>query len=561
MFYHFLKKSLFLFTLFAVLSPCLFAQTEGKATIDIDEELKIEDETDDDQVETGNIEDKEIVVEGDDEQLIDSGKKDTDLIDPADNNRKKWQEPEDKIIKKEKRGVKDVEKKAQIETRYGSYNSLGVDIYITKRDPYGVYMLEYRREKYDNEGFGKDTFANSDHSSDYLNMVSGYNFSETYKMLIKARYEDYQRGLQQNTSYGQQFKRGGFFEVENLIRPSEKQALNIGLNADYISSNAEENTLPESSAAFARIGADANWQYIWGMRNSLNIGSSFYYAENDTYTNETDSYYRSGDFFIKNTFPIYRDYVGEEKTQWQIDTTVGAQVFFAQSMEPVAGPVLSVDNFLGNWHSRLFIERKGYLPDMAENYLRMEYFQPFQYTKPATLSLAAWQNRFKFTDSQVFKVDVGYEYHEVFYNPVISAELLYSYETKIFRAPYAKVAWEQNITEELFFETGLRAEYQADNANLREPVSAFVSINYLSGKWDVSLEARFISERQAMGTGNPDEEKLVNYTMLNAMIRRNLNSTVSVFIKGENLANMKYQRVYPYKTSGMKLYGGLHIFI
>ncbi len=548
---------------FLLLVPA-FLQAQGKSKVDFEDELQLDggknNPPQNPEPPKGKLKDETVVVEGEDEQLFRNQKEAAKDIKPGESDLTDWKEPADEIIKREKKGPRQVEKKAQLRAEYGSYNALGADIYVTKADEFGVYMLEYNRLKYDSEGFGRATVANSEYSSDRLTMSSGFNLSENYKMLLKASYEDYLRGLQQNPVYTQQFRRGGFFDLNNQFRPSEFQRLNVDVSAEYISSSIEENTAQRDrdTSAYWRIKGGADWQYIFGNRNALSMGGNLWYAENRLYGNTATNYYRVGEFRAKDVIPLYRTIVGEEKVPWQLDLTIGVQVTFAQQMMPVWGPIVSLDSFLGAWYSKLEFERKGSVPEMREDFLQRHYSRPVHYTELQDHWHAGWKNSFRLAPNQVLKLNGGFNFYETYfdrnYNP---ADGLLSARAVLFRAPYAETVWEHSPFDLFFYEMGVRGEAQLDRVTHRAPVSLFLKAHVVPNGWDFGMEFHAQSARKV-----PDvSAELKPFFLWHASLEKKFNPTVSAYIRAENLLNMRYILVYPYETSGFRIFGGVNIYI
>lgn len=527
----------------------------------IKDKPKIEDEFPiDESIEgKGKISEEKIVVEGEDEQLFQAQKEEAQGIIPSQTKREDWQAESQEIIKKEKKGPLEVEKKAQLRAEYGSYHYLGADIYVTKRDELGIYSLEYNRVKYDSEGFGTSTIGNSEYSSDKLSVSSGFTFSESYKMLLKLSYLDFLRGLQENPAYSQQFRRGGVFELSHQFRPSEFQRLNLGLLGEYIGSSIEENAVQRErdNSSFRKAQASVDWQYIFGNRNALQIGGKLWYAENQLYLRAPLQFYRSGDFLIKDVIPLYRSTIGQEKVPWQVDLTLGVQVFFAQNMRPVWGPIIAVDNFLGLWYSRLEFERQGKIPEMKEDFLERHYALPVHYSQNEEKWQAQSKNSLRFWRANVVKFNFGYVHYNRYWdrNFDTSTQML-SAKERLFRYGFFETGWEFSLGEIFFGETGIRGEYQFDKVTHRPPAAYFLKTHFTPSSWDLSVEAVAQGVRYV-----PDAEvKLRPFFLLNGSIERKVNPTVSFYLRGENLLNQRYILVYPYLTSGLRLFLGMNIY-
>ncbi|MCS6984648.1 MAG: hypothetical protein NZM25_05945 [Leptospiraceae bacterium] len=543
---------------FLLCTTLLFAQS--KARTSLEEELpaeSIEKETHN----KGDPEkkwDEKVVVEGEDELLFQHQKEEAKPDGMEIPTTPPWQESLPEIARNEKQKPPEAQRQAQLRAHYGSYHNLSADIYVTKRDNFGVYLIEYNRLKYDSEGRDLRTIPNSEYSSDRLLVSSGFHFTESYKMLLKMTYKDYLRGLQENPAYVQQFRRGGFFELNQQIRSSEFQRLTIDLGGEYISSSVEENTTERlrDDSTFLRLTGGFDWQYIFSNRNALQLSASLWYAENYLYQNRPRQYYRAGDFKLQDVLPLYRTVVGNQRLPWQIDFTFGVQVFFAQTMRPVWGPILAIDSFLGSWYSRLEIQRIGRIPPMQADFLDRHYSLPVHYVQPEDVWSASSKNSLRLGRANTLKMNVGYVHYLRYWDRNFdrSSELLSARE-RLFRFAFAEVGWEHSVQDIFSVELGPRYEYQLERVTLRTPFSFFAKASLTPGSWIFYLESNAQYERYV-----PDaNQTLAPFFLLHAGIEKKLNPTVSLFFRGENLLNENYILVYPYRTSGLLIFGGMSI--
>lgn len=508
--------------------------------------------------EKGKIDDEKIVVEGDDEQLLKHKKDAETVINPDKTKTPMWGSLNDRIGERTRSAKGIAQRRAQVAMEYGSYHSLNADIYVSRKDEVGTYLLEYSRRKYDSEGFGIHLIGNSELSHDTIDFTSGFTISPLYRTSLKIEYEDRLRGLQKNVQYRKQFKRGAFVEWQNQFRPGENQRLNLTVSADYLSSDLESGVVSSRSSAFHRLKAAADWSIIFGNRNSLSLGSSLSYGENQLYENlgNGTQFYRNGDAYARSVFPLYVGYLGAEKIPWKIDLTLGAKIFFGQQNDPVFGPLVAIDSFYGDWHSRLLFEGGGQIPEIRQQFLRLPYQMPVHYFQPQELYEAAWKNRIGLQNSLALKGDIGYLHYNRFYNfSPDAAHELYTRSAILFSAVYLFSAVEYTILPWLIFEAGMRAEYQAHAVNLREPISGLSRFSFIPGNWNIVLEGVFTGQRDS------GLEKLKPFFLLNTKVMYKANDTVSFFLRGENLTNEKYILYYQYATSGFRGYFGINVLI
>ena len=283
-----------------------------------------------------DIADKDATVEGEDEQYAPPRKSEIELPRISDGQLSRWEDEVRALSVKEKQGTKLLERKALIRAEYGTQNALGAQIFITKKDEFGAYLIDYRRNKYDYEAYGKNTVTNSALSHDALKLLGQLNFSQSYKMLLRTEYLETARGFQGNSVFGGENKKLGLFQWENLVRPGDNQRLTAGITGSLGKSTVTQTGATTTrDADFKSIKAQVEWQYIFGERNAFTLAANLWYGENTDYTTSLPQYYRAGNAEARNVFPLARFLIGEEQQALQIDLTVGAKIFFAQAMQPV----------------------------------------------------------------------------------------------------------------------------------------------------------------------------------------------------------------------------------
>ena len=479
-------KRLYILLIIQILFTPVYAQ--GKSTVEPEFDVETESETKKDN--PVEIQEKEIIIEGEDEQLLQNRKKDSKGLIPGGQKNADWDDAKDLITHKEKQGVKKIEKRSQVQTEYGSYRSYGLHIYLTKKDQDGIYLLDYTRKKEDAQGFGPSDVFNSETSIDSLKLTGGFDINKTYKVIMKTNYIDNLHGLQGQSSYDQQFKRAGFFETR-AFRQTDDQKLSLAMKGVYSGSSVTPLALSEKTSKFSKVETAIDWQYIWASRNSLNIGTDLWYAENKTYDNSAEQYYRAGDFYAWNIFPLYKNEVTEESIRWQVDFTAGFQVFFSQGMQPVIGPVVALDNFFGNWHSKLSLERRGKIPDYISTVIVNPYFKPQHYTAPEDAWLSELKNHITIDKNMSVKLTLGFDYYNSYYNPNLQPDGLYNYSSTGFRYAYVKSSLEHNLTENFFYESGIKYEYQVEKVFLRPQMSGFLKTHFVPEFYDITLEFEY----------------------------------------------------------------------
>ncbi|HRP70006.1 MAG TPA: hypothetical protein PLY93_10785, partial [Turneriella sp.] len=457
--------------------------------------------------------------------------------------------------------TKTLERKAQIKTEYGTQNALGARILVTKKDEVGTYLIDYKREKYDYEAFGKNTVANSAFSLDALKLLGQLNFTPSYNMLIRTEYREQARGLQANSFYSHENKKLAILGVDNLIRPTDNQRVTAGVTASFAEGTATDATTASTqNAGMKKLMGSLEWQYIFGERNALTLSTDLWYGENTDYLTSTPVYYRAGNAEARNVFPLARFLIGENQQALQIDATVGVKVFFAQSMQPVWGPRVAFDFFYPGYQSTLELERTGSVPDAEKYFFNVLYQSPYRFLSAEEVWKAAFKNNFHLTKETHLKASIILLNYPLYFDRKIeSATGLLTLTPILYRTVQGSLSLAQNFGAYFYHDTGLEAEYSIDVVSLREPFALFSRIHFTPPSWDFSLELKYVAARREIDATSLAKTTLSAYTLLGASIEYTLLPSLKFFIRGENLLNQKYEYVSLYRTSGARGWFGLNM--
>lgn len=508
-----------------------------------------------------DIADKNTTVEGEDEQYAPPRKADIELPKVSEGQLSRWEDEVRDLNQSERRGTKLFERKAQIKAEYGTQNTLGAHIFVTKKDEFGAYLIEYKRNKYDHEAYGKDVVTNSALSHDALKLVGQMNFSPAYKMLLRTEYRETDRGLQANTTYSSENKKLGIFQWDNQLRPGENQRITAGISGNLgKGSVTQTGSNLSQSADLGAIKGSLEWQYIFGERNALTLSTDLWYGQATDYLTGTPQYYRAGNAEARNVFPLARFLVGSDNQALQIDATVGAKVFFAQGFAPVIGPRVALDFFYPGYQGTFEVERTGQIPE-AEKYLFTPVYQsPYRYFQAEDLWRMAAKNNFHLTKETHLKVSATLLNYQAYFDRRLDPTTgLLTLAPINYRALQGAVSFAQNFGSDFYHDTGLQTEWFIDSASLREPLSLFTRLHYTPASWDFSLELKYIHQRREVDALTLATTTLSGYVLLGAGIERTLLPSVKIFIRGENLLHQKYQYVSPYQTSGARGWFGLNM--
>lgn len=515
-----------------------------------------------DNQEAEDIADKNTTVEGEDEQYAPPRKSDIELPKLSDGAASRWDEAIGSMSASEQQGTKLLERKAQIKAEYGTQNALGARIFITKKDEIGTYLIDYTRNKYDHEAFGRTVTANSAFSHDHLKLLGQMNVAQGYKMLLRTEYLESGRGLQGNTTYSAENKKLGIFQWDNQVRPSDNQRITAGITGSLARGSVAPVGLAQNSldADFKHIKGSVEWQYIFGERNALTVLGDLWYGENADYLTQQPQYYRGGNGEIRNVFPLARFLIGAENQALQIDATVGAKLFFAQGFQPVIGPRVALDFFYPGYQGTLELERTGQLPDVEKYFFTPLYQSPYRFFQAEDLWRAAFKNNFHLTKETHLKASATLINYPVYFDRRLdTAQGLLQLAPMSYRAMQGSLSFAQNFGNDFWHDTGLSAEYFIDQASLREPLALFTRLHYTPNTWDFSLELKYVHNRRETDAQTLASRDLNGYLLLGAGIEKAILPSLKAFIRGENLLNQKYEFVSLYRTSGARGWFGLNM--
>lgn len=508
-----------------------------------------------------DIADKNTTVEGEDEQYAPPRKSDIELPKVSDGQLSRWEDQVRDLNQNERRGTKLLERKAQIKAEYGTQNTLGAQIFVTKKDEFGAYLIEYKRNKYDYEAFGKDVVTNSALSHDALKLLGQLNFSQSYKMLLRTEYRETDRGLQTNAVYGNENKKLGIFQWDNQIRPGDNQRITAGITGSLAQGSVTQTgTTTTQSADFKNIKGSLEWQYLFGERNALTLATDLWYGENTDYLTGNPQYYRAGTAEARNVFPLARFLIGANNQALQIDATVGAKVFFAQGFSPVIGPRVALDFFYPGYQGTFEVERTGVLPDTEKYFFAPVYQSPYRFYQAEDTWRIAAKNNFHLTKETHLKVSATLINYPVYFDRRLDTTTgLLTLAPMSYRALQGSASFAQNFGPDFYHDTGIEAEIFIDTASLREPFALFTRLHFTPKAWDFSLDLKYIAERRETNLATLATTTLPGYVLLGAGVERTLLPSVKIFIRGENLFHQRYQYVSLYQASGARAWFGLNM--
>lgn len=520
-------------------------------------QIQIEDELEE-AGKSSNEENKkteEIVITGEDEQLIRTFKSDTSFISPTDASSMRWIDDKSLIDKDGKNKIKNNEKNGDFVSEYGMYDNFLFNGKITKSDRFGLYQLLYSRNNLVSEGINGNRVNNSAKTIDDLNVNIGVRLLPQYFMMFNAKYKGDSEGLQENTSYQNILRRWAGFTLKNNIKPDNKQMINVDLYGNYLQPRYGALALPEAVALYLDTGIQANWIYIFENKISIETIAAVNFLslkDIDQVLNKASTVKAQVLFH----FPIVRANPGSGKNRpWQLDLTAGGGGFYKDTLkiEPVAS--VYIDSKFDIWKFRLGGEKVIENLKMEESHLQGYQEKPLFYQMPLNYWHFYMANGFTINKENAVLVRAGYKQYDVYYNPVIDSNMLY-YRTPIaYKEIYGRINWEFQFLRNFLLETSIDLNIGLNAVNMR-PLAAFlVILNYDTEKFSAALSLKAASTRKI------DSITLKDYYLVGLNLKYWLTPSFAIIARGENLLNQQYMEYYPYQTSGIKIFAGCYLKI
>ena len=533
-------------------SVVLFAQNQPvekqKLQIEIEDELEEAGTTKKTEKET-----EDIVVSGEDEQLIRTFKSDTTFVSPSDASAMRWLKDKNTLDKDGKKKHKTSEKNGIIIPAYGMYDNSFINLQIAKSDKFGLYQLKYARENVVSEGYNEKLIDNSARSSDNVNVVVGSRILPNYLMMFDARYQGDNTGFQENPVFRSMFRRWANFSLQNNIKPDNKQVLNIDMKGNYLQSKYESTGLPDTTALYLDGALNAHWAYMFDNKITLEAKTGFDYASL-TDIDQIQSMGASLSGELGAYFPIIKTFLGARKNiPWQLNINAGGGGFYKDTSTAQPTAHLSIDSKLDFWKSKLGGEKTVENFKTETAHLSSYYEKPVYYKDPLDFWHIFWDNGFQINDENTLKVKAGYKDYSVYFNPVMDSHNFYYRTPVTYSEIYGNFNWEFSFLTSFLLETALEINYGLTQVNMKPSIAFLVVLNYNTERIDAALSFRGIGQRQL------DSISIKDYYLLGFDFRFWLNPTFALMAMGENLLNQDYMVYYPYRTSGIKLFAGCYI--
>ena len=498
---------------------------------------------------------EDIVITGEDEQLIRTSKSDTSFISPTDPSSIRWMDDRSLLDKDGKVKQKGNEKSGDFIPAYGMYDSSFLNLKIAKSDKFGLYQLRYIRDNIVSEGFNGARIANSAKSSDDVKVTVGSRILPNYLMMFNARYQGDNVGYQSNIFYRDLFRRWGNFSLQNSIKPEDKQMIHLDVNANYLQSKYGALTLPESDTLYLNAGLSAQWTYIFEDKVSIEANGVYDFQQLkdiDRVENKASTIQTKFLFHI----PLVKNYVGNSKSlPWQLDITAGGGSFSKDGLRIEPTGSAFIDSKLDFWNLRLGAEKVLENLKMEESHLSSYFEKAVYYQKPLNYWHIFTDNSFLINKENAVKAIAGYKQYDRYYNLVLDSQVLYYRVPETYKEIYGRINWEFSFLRSFLLETSIDINGALSSVNMRPFFSFLIVLNYDTERFDAALSFKAVGQRKL------DSISLNDYYLLGVNLKFWLNPSFALMASAENILNQKYMEYYPYQTSGIKIFAGCYIKI
>ncbi|MES0489481.1 MAG: hypothetical protein ABUK01_05770 [Leptospirales bacterium] len=519
------------------LSFTIFAQSDGKRSIEMEEEM--EDipgaEESDEQI---------ILIEGEDEQTVRPRKKDADFIQPTRIENLRWIEYQDSVQKKGKSNDKETEKTAHASILYAPLHTLFIDLDIVKSDEYGKYRVIYERENREYIEQDSATVSNSAKESDHIGMSGVFNVSKTYTFLLDLDYKRSSEQLQNNSFYSlfnQDILAGS---LGNKFQFNKQNRMLVEVGSRYESIEIQ-NGISESRIDFS---PRVEWDFVNEKRFGMH-GALYSFVESPDSGSVIVSWGSEFGLYI----PVWNTLVGKKKHQWQGDVYAGATMYYDENRGFIFGPKIRLNSLMGSWFSSLEFFRQTRRLYQSEEYVDLPYHRLSEVNFPSDYWELHWINSFPATEKIEIKTNIGYVYHNYAYETT-SQNGIYSLQGAMYSDMFGAVFTRLTLLENLFFEAGVEYHYYSRSVNYLFPYWIPFQIVYEPGRW------QFTSEMKIGGSRASDSGNSESVYLLNLSIQRKIDPTISVEIKAQNLLDSDYLGLNPYVSQGRTFSGGIHMY-
>ena len=515
----------------------LFAQSDGKRSIEMEEEME-------DIPGTEETDEQVIVIEGEDEQTVRPRKKDADFIQPTRIEKLRWMEYQHSVQKRGKSNDKEIEKSAHASILYAPFNTLFLDLDIIKSDDYGKYRVIYERRNREYIEQDQGRVSNSAKEGDHIGLSGVFNLSKTSTFLVDLDYKRSSEELQNNSVYSLFDNNVLTGSIGNKFQFDKRNRLLVELGSRF--ENVEvQNNISESRLD---LSPRVEWDYINEKR--FGIHSALY-----SFVEQPDS----GSIFVSMGaefglyIPVWNTLAGKKQHQWKGDIYAGVTTYYSESRSFIFGPVFRITSLMGSWYSSLEFFRETRDLYQGEESLELPYHRLSEVAFPSDYWELHWTNTFPATEKIEVKTDIGYVYHNYAYE-THSQDGIYSLQGIMYSDIFGAAFVRFTVLENLFFEAGAEYHYYSRTLNYIFPYWVPLQIVFEPGRW------QFTGEMKIGGSRSTESGSIDSVYLLSLSIQRKIDPTISVEVKAENLLDSNYLGLNPYVSQGRMISGGVHMY-
>jgi len=541
-----MNKKWIQYTLFFILlnSYAIFSQEKEKEYIEIEEEIgeiSLDEAESDDE--------NQIVVIGEDEQIVRLRRSPKELIKPTDTDSVRWRDSNE-FIEKQGKGIKKREEKSgDITFLFGPYSSLLFDMNLLKFDKFGAYKVNYNRASNHVQNSKLEKEGNSYNSFDQFGISTKLNLAKKYNLVLNGNYTGSDTGLQNNQVFSGQKKEAGAFILSNQFKITENMRMDLNFSGTYVDHNLKKIQPVSVKDHYYSGGSNMELQYVLS-RFTLNSAAYYRYHFLQKSTNSPESF-QSGSFFLLPGYRMIRSTAGKKNVPFAIDLSGGGSAYYHTLWGAIFNPHVQLDMQFGWWYTQFIFKGESKDVDIVKTFIDNDYRYLEFYPLPEKFWVVSWLNSYPVLSGGTIHSELSFYRYLVYYDFSLNPENMYHYETRKMEKISGRIIWNQPMGESFYLEQGLQLQYSTSSLNNFEQITSFSLLGYNRYNWKGEVELL------VKGARHTSEIKLDPVYLINLLLEKRLNPSVSVVFKGENLLNKLYYEIYPYKKSSLTLYAGL----
>lgn len=498
--------------------------------------------------------DEEIIVWGEDEQIIRPVKKSAVLTPPSDVESLRWSEARDILEKPGKSLGERREKLADARFFYGDRHSYGFEGDFLKSGDGKNYRMIYRRRSVESRAKGGEIVPNSSYSYDDFTYTEARKISESHKMFWKVNYTGMESGLEANGVYDGSSRSAGLFGWDNVFRFGESHQLEVSAQGEFIESryfSAAAYTGGDLNSNYASGGGGLSWTFFFGKRASL--VADLEHLSMAVQGESGEELYHEWEALIKTVFPVYLGYAGVNQLPLQLDLALGAGVYYEPRFGYIPAPYFQAIGRYGDWNSLLTLRRANGVAAIGRALSESPYYKAVAFDEVEDLWSLSWENGFPIQENDRLRLDLRAVVAERMYHPNVDADGLYYFEAVTSERYSFQPKYERELVENLFADIGFRYEYFTERVGLEPLFMTVGELRYESRLWNFTLDFSWVGERPLGG---------VTYDgafILNSEIRYRFNAHSEFLLTAKDLADSGFSYFPTYASYGRNFFLGLSL--